>query len=80
MDHAESERPSKKHKALAQDAPQAVVLDIEGTVAPISFVHEVLFPYAQKKLRSYLTTHWHTPEFQAELKQLQAEVRVLCRL
>lgn len=33
------------------------IFDIEGTVAPISFVHEVLFPYSKKKLLSYLQTH-----------------------
>lgn len=31
----------------------ALLLDIEGTTAPISFVHEVLFPYAKQKLASF---------------------------
>jgi enolase-phosphatase E1 len=30
------------------------IFDIEGTVAPISFVFNILFPYSQKKLYSYL--------------------------
>lgn len=33
------------------------LLDIEGTTAPISFVHQVLFPYAKEKLKSYLLNH-----------------------
>ena len=33
-----------------------VVLDIEGTVAPISFVHEQLFPYARARLTEYLSS------------------------
>ncbi len=33
------------------------LLDIEGTTAPISFVHEVLFPYAKKRLDSFLKTY-----------------------
>ena len=36
---------------------RAVVLDIEGTTTPISFVYDVLFPYARKNLRAFLTTH-----------------------
>ncbi|TGN14272.1 acireductone synthase [Leptospira ilyithenensis] len=31
------------------------LLDIEGTTAPISFVHEVLFPFAKEKLDEFLT-------------------------
>ena len=31
--------------------PTAVVLDIEGTIASISFVTDVLFPYARQRLR-----------------------------
>jgi methylthioribulose 1-phosphate dehydratase/enolase-phosphatase E1 len=31
-----------------------IVLDIEGTVAPISFVHEEMFPYARERLGEYL--------------------------
>jgi enolase-phosphatase E1 len=31
----------------------AVLLDIEGTTTPISFVHEVLFPFARERLDAY---------------------------
>lgn len=31
--------------------PTAVVLDIEGTIASISYVTDVLFPYARERLR-----------------------------
>ena len=41
----------------------AVILDIEGTTTPISFVTGTLFPYARRHLREYLersaqTTSW----------------------
>jgi enolase-phosphatase E1 len=36
---------------------RAVVLDIEGTTTPISFVYDVLFPYARENLRAFLATH-----------------------
>ncbi|MDF3820387.1 acireductone synthase [Leptospira sp. 96542] len=46
------------------------LFDIEGTTAPISFVHQVLFPYAKKNLE----THLQTFEFnKSELEQIQAE-------
>eukprot|EP00890_Picochlorum_soloecismus_P001087 jgi/Picsp_1/197/NSC_00196-R1_enolase-phosphatase e1 len=35
-----------------------VVLDIEGTVAPMSFVAETLFPYAKSRLWSYFEEEW----------------------
>ncbi|KAL3130630.1 hypothetical protein ABBQ38_008024 [Trebouxia sp. C0009 RCD-2024] len=70
-----SERPTKRHKASAEDAPRAIVLDIEGTVAPISFVYDVLFPYAKKQLTAYLEKHWESAELQAELQQLQAQAK-----
>ncbi len=30
------------------------IFDIEGTTTPISFVHEILFPYSKKNLKSFL--------------------------
>lgn len=38
-----------------QNAIKAVILDIEGTVAPISFVKETLFPYFLKEVPSILS-------------------------
>ena len=32
-----------------------VLLDIEGTTTPISFVYDTLFPYARKRLRPFLS-------------------------
>src|SRR5207247_1334972 len=36
---------------------RAIVLDIEGTTTPISFVSQTLFPYARRHLRQYLEQH-----------------------
>jgi enolase-phosphatase E1 len=52
---------------------QAVLLDIEGTVTPISFVHEVLFPYARDHVSSYLANHFNQPETQADITKLREE-------
>src|ERR1043166_1040691 len=52
---------------------QAVLLDIEGTVTPISFVHEILFPYAREHVNNYLSQHLHQPEVQADITKLREE-------
>jgi len=37
------------------------LLDIEGTVSPLSFVRDVMFPYAGERLETFITSHWHEP-------------------
>src|ERR1044072_8370863 len=54
---------------------QAVLLDIEGTVTPISFVHEILFPYAREHVNNYLSQHRQQPEVQADMQKLLEEQR-----
>jgi enolase-phosphatase E1 len=36
---------------------RALLLDVEGTTTPVSFVYDVLFPYARSHLRAYLAAH-----------------------
>ena len=43
--------------ALGSLGVRGVVLDIEGTTTPVSFVFDVLFPYARTHLRDFLETH-----------------------
>jgi enolase-phosphatase E1 len=52
---------------------RAIILDIEGTTTPISFVYETLFPYARRKLRNYLDAHGSTPEGLAVLARLRQQ-------
>ncbi|KAJ4159303.1 uncharacterized protein LMH87_008210 [Akanthomyces muscarius] len=40
-----------------------LLLDIEGTVCPISFVKDVLFPYALQALPGVLDEQWDSPAF-----------------
>ncbi|KAI1816184.1 enolase-phosphatase E1 [Poronia punctata] len=42
---------------------KVVLLDIEGTVCPISFVKDVLFPYALRVLPQTLEAQWDSPAF-----------------
>ncbi len=52
---------------------RAVLLDIEGTTTPISFVHEVLFSYARLHVRDFLTENLSSPEVTNDLANLQHE-------
>ncbi|CAL4964551.1 unnamed protein product [Urochloa decumbens] len=55
---------------------QSVVLDIEGTTSPISFVTDVLFPYARDNVRKHLEATYGTDEIallRAQVEQDLAE-------
>ena len=42
--------------------PRAIVTDIEGTTTSLSFVHEVLFPYAARRLPGFVRERGHEPQ------------------
>jgi len=50
-----------------------VLLDIEGTTTPMSFVYDVLFPYARKRLSVYLRAHASEDELRDVLATLRIE-------
>lgn len=50
-----------------------VVLDIEGTTTPITFVHDVLFPYVTANAARFLRETWTTPTTQADVEALRAQ-------
>lgn len=47
--------------------PQAILVDIEGTTSSISFVHDVLFPYAREALPAFLRARRDDPEVAAQI-------------
>jgi 2,3-diketo-5-methylthio-1-phosphopentane phosphatase len=49
----------------------AVLLDIEGTITPVSFVYDTLFPYAHDHLARFLKEYWHDPDVQADVEALR---------
>ena len=53
-----------------------VLLDIEGTTTPISFVHDVLFPYARARVRSVSRgdRRFRSPRSGTSSRHLQAEL------
>ena len=51
-------------------AAQGVLLDIEGTTSSVSFVYDVMFPFARRELDAYLEASWRTPECRAACAQI----------
>jgi enolase-phosphatase E1 len=52
---------------------RGVVLDIEGTTTPVSFVYDALFPYARTHLRRYLRHSASSPEVREATRLLEQE-------
>lgn len=52
---------------------RAILTDIEGTTSDIRFVHEVLFPYARKRLPAYVETHRDRDDVQHWLAEAARE-------
>lgn len=53
---------------------KAIVTDIEGTTTSISFVADVLFPYARERIAQFVVDHAQTPEVAAEIAAVRAEI------
>jgi enolase-phosphatase E1 len=56
--------------SLRERGVRGVVLDIEGTTTPVSFVTDTLFPYADEHLPSYLASHAGQAELEEALDLL----------
>ncbi|XP_042192896.1 enolase-phosphatase E1 [Callorhinchus milii] len=50
-----------------------LLLDIEGTTTPISFVQDVLFPYIKKHVKGYLQEHYEEKECQEDIQLLKKQ-------
>ncbi|XP_002528256.2 probable bifunctional methylthioribulose-1-phosphate dehydratase/enolase-phosphatase E1 [Ricinus communis] len=57
-----------------QSLPGCIVLDIEGTTTPITFVADVLFPYARDNVGRHLYATYETAETQDDIKLLRTQV------
>ncbi|KAH8294748.1 hypothetical protein KR018_002486 [Drosophila ironensis] len=52
---------------------KVVLVDIEGTTTSISFVHDVLFPYARQHVGHFLKQSWDSEETVSIVEDLQKE-------
>jgi len=50
---------------LTAATPEVVLLDVEGTTTPVSFVYDVLFPLAQRRLGAFLDELGHDADAKA---------------
>ncbi len=53
---------------------KTILTDIEGTTSSISFVKEVLFPYARRELPDFVRKNSHDPKVRHWLDQVQLEL------
>jgi enolase-phosphatase E1 len=54
-------------------AGRLILLDIEGTLSPLAYVHEVMFPFARAGMQSFLEQNLARPEVAAALNQMAAD-------
>lgn len=52
---------------------RVVLTDIEGTTSSITFVKDVLFPYAANHMLGFLQNHWNEPAVQQEISAISEE-------
>jgi enolase-phosphatase E1 len=55
----------------------AILTDIEGTTSSISFVKDVLFPFARKRLPAFVETHADKPEVQHWLHETAKDAGII---
>lgn len=58
---------------------KAIVTDIEGTTSSLSFVKDVLFPYARKQLPEYVRQHQHEAVVKQILQDTCREAEIQCQ-
>jgi len=52
---------------------KAIVTDIEGTTSSISFVHDVLFPYAREHMNDFVHLNENNPEVMSHINDVRRE-------
>src|SRR5690606_22702975 len=62
----------------ARPVLRAILTDIEGTTSSISFVKDVLFPYARRALPGFVRAHGQEPDVRRWLDAVAAEHGAMC--
>ncbi|KAJ3115221.1 Enolase-phosphatase E1 [Phlyctochytrium bullatum] len=71
--NGEVDASRKKHAAEVSLPYKVVVVDIEGTTTPISFVHDVLFPYVSNNIDEFLSENWGATELEEKVQVLREQ-------
>lgn len=61
--------------ASGADSIRAILLDIEGTTTPVSFVYETLLPYARRRLKQFLLEHRGEASIRDDIAALRSDHR-----
>jgi enolase-phosphatase E1 len=73
---SEARQPNEMDPSLGAPAPPKVyLLDVEGTIAPLTLTSEVLFPYARRHFALFLERHRNDEDVRQDLVALAAENR-----
>ena len=59
--------------------PRVILTDIEGTTSSISFVKNVLFPYARQALPAFVAAHGQEPQVRRWLDAVAVEIGGACQ-
>lgn len=54
---------------------RAIVLDVEGTTTPMSFVYEVLFPFARSRVKAFFEANIGSPQLRQILDSMHEDYR-----
>lgn len=72
--HAAAKRGEVARVALFDEAQvRVILLDIEGTTTPVDFVYKTLFPFASRKLETFLREHAREPEIRTLIEELRSQ-------
>jgi methylthioribulose 1-phosphate dehydratase/enolase-phosphatase E1 len=71
-----SDVPSDKSVILKASSYKAILLDIEGTTTPITFVKDVMFPFAASHVEEYLQRTWSSDMTAHDVSALRAQYLV----
>jgi len=58
---------------MSAERPKLYLLDVEGTIAPLTLTTEVLFPYARKRFSAFLREHFGDDAIRRDLSALATE-------
>jgi enolase-phosphatase E1 len=73
MTRATSVKQSSSAPKPLLGTPKLFLLDVEGTIAPLSLVYDQLFPYARAHFQDFLQQNSHDPGVASDLSLLAQE-------
>lgn len=76
MDFNSAPKPLPMASPVIAPKYKYVLLDIEGTTTPITFVKDTLFPYSEQHVGEFLRSTWTQPATAALVQQLQQQAEV----